>query len=744
MRYISQTIDFITYQNGKDGKGVASVVVQYHLSNDANTEPTEDVEVVIGEVTSLLGWTSDFETIWKCCKQYKYIWSREVTTYTDNSTPTISGARVDNASTVIAGWCSTNDMTLIDGANIAAGTIIAEHIDVDDLSALEADIGGWKIDDYHIRSADESVGLYSESIDGVDHSNNNNPSLLGTGELKSIRFYAGASNKDTLSSAPFKVLSDGSLYASAAKIEGDVTSNKGVIGGWKIDDNYIYSEDESVGLCSNNGTSIEHQSLCDLSLLNNALTPIRFYAGADDKDALYSAPFKVLSDGSLYASAAKIEGDVTAQSGTIGGWEIDENYISTPSASVGLCSIEQADGDSGLAEASLIDRSVQVVRFFAGAPSKDGLSSAPFKVLDDGSLFATNAQIEGDITANKGYIGNLEIASGGLVYNNNGTRSYSLNESGLILEKNTANIKVGDLTLGYDADEKSTIIETSGHLVIRGANATQLEFMKDSSDTIASSNITLYYEPSEHTNTATSAKLWATSIEAPLYPVTINVEWQNGNGVYSGTQSITIKAGNVKSNIAGLKIPYSNRVRFRISNQEWTDYVGSSNDVNTVYSFDNFTSFYHMNSPANLYLTGNLRPSIKSVGDSTGYDLGSGDYLWNTIYARNATIQTSDREAKKDIELLSDDYEKIFDALQPVSYKFKVNNNNRTHTGFIAPDVKTAIENAGLTTKEFAGYCEWEKDDGTLGCGLRYSEFIALCVNEIQKLKKRVAELESK
>ena len=62
----------------------------------------------------------------------------------------------------------------------------------------------------------------------------------------------------------------------------------------------------------------------------------------------------------------------------------------------------------------------------------------------------------------------------------------------------------------------------------------------------------------------------------------------------------------------------------------------------------------------------------------------------------------------------------------------------------MAQDVKDAVLAVGLTTKEFAGYCEWEKDDKTIGCGLRYSEFVAMNIYEIQKLKARVKELEEK
>jgi hypothetical protein len=151
-----------------------------------------------------------------------------------------------------------------------------------------------------------------------------------------------------------------------------------------------------------------------------------------------------------------------------------------------------------------------------------------------------------------------------------------------------------------------------------------------------------------------------------------------------------------------------------------------------------------------IAITGDLLPTETSENPEDGssptggYNLGSPSAFWNTIYCRTSQVDLSDRNQKNSIELLSDNYDRVFDQLVPVSYKFNANNNNRTHTGFIAQDVKQAIENAGLTTQDFAAYCEWENKDGTIGCGLRYEEFIALCVDQIQKLKKRVEELENK
>ena len=108
---------------------------------------------------------------------------------------------------------------------------------------------------------------------------------------------------------------------------------------------------------------------------------------------------------------------------------------------------------------------------------------------------------------------------------------------------------------------------------------------------------------------------------------------------------------------------------------------------------------------------------------------------------------TSDRNKKHDIVDLDDAYEILFDSLLPKTYKYNYGTSNRTHTGFIAQDVKAAIEAAGLSTQDFAGYIEAtitnkETGEEELECSLRYDEFIALNTNEIQKLKARVAELE--
>lgn len=109
----------------------------------------------------------------------------------------------------------------------------------------------------------------------------------------------------------------------------------------------------------------------------------------------------------------------------------------------------------------------------------------------------------------------------------------------------------------------------------------------------------------------------------------------------------------------------------------------------------------------------------------------------------------SDRNLKHDIEDLDTRYEILFDALRPKRFKYNDGTSNRYHTGFIAQDVNTAIEAGNLTTQELAAFYRWEVNDpdaedfGQEYLALRYDEFVAINTWQIQRLKQRIAALES-
>lgn len=125
-----------------------------------------------------------------------------------------------------------------------------------------------------------------------------------------------------------------------------------------------------------------------------------------------------------------------------------------------------------------------------------------------------------------------------------------------------------------------------------------------------------------------------------------------------------------------------------------------------------------------------------------------GGTLYGTWYGSVSEATTSDVNKKHEIEGLTAAYSALFDVLTPRLYKYNDGTSNRVHVGFIAQEVEAAINAAGLTTQDFAGFVRTQRrinketDQLEEVCCLRYEEFIALCVNEIQALKKKVGEIE--
>ena len=96
------------------------------------------------------------------------------------------------------------------------------------------------------------------------------------------------------------------------------------------------------------------------------------------------------------------------------------------------------------------------------------------------------------------------------------------------------------------------------------------------------------------------------------------------------------------------------------------------------------------------------------------------------------------------IPVISDNYDKLFDLLKPVRYKYIDGASDRYHTGFIAQEVVKALEQSNLTTKDFAAVMLTNDIVDGEKWRLRRDEFVALNTWQIQKLKARVAELEKK
>lgn len=143
-------------------------------------------------------------------------------------------------------------------------------------------------------------------------------------------------------------------------------------------------------------------------------------------------------------------------------------------------------------------------------------------------------------------------------------------------------------------------------------------------------------------------------------------------------------------------------------------------------------------------------------------NLGDSSHLWNNVYAKNGTINTSDRNQKKEIADIGEIYEKLFLMIRPKTFLF--NDGDRIHIGAISQDIEEAMQTLGMAPEQFAGFCkdivyrytEYSEDgtpveeskvpetnpDGSVkyAYSLRYQEFIMLTVHMVQKLLAKEEE----
>lgn len=414
---------------------------------------------------------------------------------------------------------------------------------------------------------------------------------------------------------------------------------------------------------------------------------------------LYSNSKTVMS---VTKSGLSVSGSITATSGTIGGFTIASTKLYKTKTAYNNTTAGVYLGTDGI-----------------------GLGAGTFYVTSAGYLYATSGKIGGmSLTASQMYSDNFIL---GTVYNaNDATQSFT--------------------TLSFGSTNGSTFTATTV-LTNSGCYMQSL-----SSNAIACGVIRVNSIRADSSISSTTGFYFGYSGGAVQYYAELS---------WSG-QMLYLKIYNSDGQLATLPEKKTFTVHYACiwgSDTTWNASVekgASSTSINTnafwgiSYATFNYSSsntsqhtYYFIVSGSSAATTITSYGHIVPWSNNT-YDLGSVAYKWRNIYGQAGIVNTSDRNEKYEIKPIPKDYERIFDSLVPVTFKFVENTSDRTHMGLIAQDVKDAVLSIGLTTKEFAGYCEWKNEDKTIGCGLRYSEFVAMNINEIQKLKARVKELEEK
>ncbi len=127
--------------------------------------------------------------------------------------------------------------------------------------------------------------------------------------------------------------------------------------------------------------------------------------------------------------------------------------------------------------------------------------------------------------------------------------------------------------------------------------------------------------------------------------------------------------------------------------------------------------------------------------------LGQAANRWNTVFATNGTINTSDRREKKEIQPLTYGLNQLM-QLKPVTFRWNNNqvDNNSKHLGFIAQDLQEVIPEVVVDS-------QWVGEDGSTKSwqkapllGVNYAEVIPVLVKSIQEqqaiIEKQNKELE--
>jgi len=114
--------------------------------------------------------------------------------------------------------------------------------------------------------------------------------------------------------------------------------------------------------------------------------------------------------------------------------------------------------------------------------------------------------------------------------------------------------------------------------------------------------------------------------------------------------------------------------------------------------------------------------------------LGLSGKRWSVVYAGTATINTSDRNLKEEIQDLSDAELRVAQACKGLVKRFKFKGGTRKHIGVIAQDVRDAFTAEGLDAHEYGLFCSdtWtdeETGEEVTQLGIRYEELLAFIIS---------------
>lgn len=418
--------------------------------------------------------------------------------------------------------------------------------------------------------------------------------------------------------------------------------------------------------------------------------------------------FLDIRDGSAY-----FRGKLKATSGHIGGFTIESDYLHAGSGGnyVGM-------NGSGTNNNSLY-------AFWAGAQNP---ASAPFWVKKNGDIYAKNGTFKGVVSGasfkdrygNSMMNGSYEFTADYLNLN-----GLNVGNGNFVVDRN-GNVSVnGSITMAWGSS-------------INWGNVTETNVWQNSAYNYADSAYSRADSAYTHADNAYDLA-WDAFQEAQNMAVTdreiFNILTNNGTlfGIFSDSTSNRlyinanyIRAGTIDADTITLGSRFGGFCCAR-----------GNDGINWTYG-----SMMYGSDSSNYVIATNGGTRMTAGGNDIFVTR-------NGCYSSEELTRGSDRRIKHSITYDMDKYSGFFMNLQPTAFRLNNGNSGRFHIGFIAQDVEQALLAAGMSTQDFAGFVRSAGLNDVHGeyedqCYLRYENFIALNTFMIQKLFRRIEELESK
>ena len=324
---------------------------------------------------------------------------------------------------------------------------------------------------------------------------------------------------------------------------------------------------------------------------------------------------------------------------------------------------------------------------------------------DEIALKASKTYVDGQVSSLQSQItvnaGNIALKVSSTDYNGN-TIASLINQTATTIAISASKINL----TGYIT---ATNLATAGQTTINGGNIT--------------------------TGTMSADRIYGGTINGSV----VNVTNLNASNITAGSLSVgRLQVGTSLGNAGKIYFGADYISLYGNSTSDATVNFVSSSGTARIYAKSN-SGQPTINMDRALYIDGGLYTSGGLVprADNT-YNIGFSSARWVDVWAVDGTINTSDMSDKKDIKKLENSSVAFIKALKPIKFKWK--KGKREHLGFLAQEVKQAMDatigDAGIFVDPSVGGEEGHQ-------GLRYAEFISPIIDTLQNVLERLEAIEN-